>query len=195
MTVKQTDRAKIQGFGQLGIEIFNEIEGLLNSLVTETAGVAYRGANAFAFKTKCTNNAVDFGNNCSTSMQQIATAISEQTSIIAQNLGGAPIELQPPTVTITAPAIDADTSVESADSGPLRSLSDSVKTTCDQVKGLFEENLANLQSLGTDGWVGPEYDDALKQVTTITESVVENVESTKTVMVGDITDQLDALGM
>lgn len=195
MTVKQTDRAQIQQFGVRGTEIFDQVEGLFNTLVEQAAGVAYRGANALSFKTKCTQNAVDFGNSCTTSMQQIAAAVSEQTSYIAQNLGGAAIDLEPPTLTITTPPIEADTSVESADSEPLRALSDSVTSTCDTIKELFNENLTNLQALGADGWIGPEYDEALSQVTTITTSVVENVDNTKTVMVGDINNQLDALGM
>jgi hypothetical protein len=195
MTVKQTDRAQIAQFGERGIEIFNQIEALLNALIDQTATVHYRGANALEFKTKCTNHAVEFGNRCSQSMQQISSAISEQTSFIATNLGGSPITLDPPAVTLALPHIDADTSVEAAEDAPLLALRDAVESTCGQISALFEENLANLQALGQDGWIGPEYDEALGQVTAVTTSVIDDVTTTRTVISGDITSQLDALGM
>lgn len=195
MTTKQTNQAQIEQFGMRGVEIFNDVEVLLNSAVNETAAVAYRGENAVAFKTKCTTHAVDFGNRCTSAMQQIATSISEATSYIAQNLGGSPISLEPPSVNIEMPSIETDTSVQSADSGPLRELANSVQATFSKMADLFDENLSNLQALGSDGWIGPEYDEAFDQVSTITSTVLEDIENTKSVMVTDINDQLEALGM
>ena len=195
MTVKQTDRVQITQYGERGVEIFNQIEGLLRALIDETATVNYRGANALDFKTKCTNHAVDFGNVCTQSMQQMSTAISEATTQIATALGGSPINLDPPTVTLQLPGIDADTSVETAEDAPLLALRDTVQSTCDQIAGLFEENLTNLQALGQDGWIGPEYDEALSQVSALTTTVTDDVTNTRTAISGDITGQLDALGM
>jgi hypothetical protein len=195
VTVKQTDRAQIMQFGERGVEIFNEVEGLLRALVDQTAGVHYRGANALEFKTKCANNAVDFANRCTQSMQQMSTAITDATTYIATALGGSPISLDPPMVTVEMPAIDADTSVEAAEDEPLRTLRDDVSTTCDQINTLFEENHSNLQALGQEGWVGPEYDEVLSQVTSLTLVVTDDVTSTKTVITGDISGQLEALGM
>lgn len=195
MTTKQTDREQIQQFGTRGVEIFNEVETLMAAVVDETATVAYRGENALQFKTKCTQNAVDFGNRCTTAMQSIATTISDATSFIAQNLGGSAISLEPPSVNIEMPSIESDTSVESADAGPLRTLSNNIQSTFGNMTDLFEENLSNLEALGSDGWIGPEYDEALSQVSTITSSILEDIDNTKTVMVTDITGQLEALGM
>jgi hypothetical protein len=195
MTVKQTDRAQIQQFGTEGIALFNEIEVQLKALVEETATVNYRGQNALDFKTKCTQNAVDFAEYCTRGMQQMSESITEATTYIASALGGAPITLEPPTVIIQMPSIEADTSVETAEDGPLRQLSTNVKSICDQVEAKFTENQSNLQALGSDGWVGPEYDEALSEVTTLTTSMVEVVDNTRTVMMQDIENQLQALGM
>jgi hypothetical protein len=195
MTVKQTDRAQIAQYGERGVEIFNQIEALLRGLIDEAATVHYRGANALEFKTKCTNHAVEFGNRCAQSMQEMSRAISEATSYIATALGGSAIDLEAPTVTLQLPAIDADTSVEAAEDGPLLALRDVVESTCDQIGALFEENLANLQALGHDGWIGPEYDEALSQVTSLTTTVTDDVTNTRSVIRADITGQLEALGM
>lgn len=195
MTTKQTDRSQIERFGRDGVELFNQIESLLKGLVAEMAGVNYRGQNALDFKTKCTQHAVDFSRSCSTSMQRMSEAISEATSFIATALGGSPISLEAPVMNVDLPNIDADVSVESAEAGPLISLRESVKSTCDQIESSFTQNLSNLQALGVDGWIGPEYDSALDQVVTLTNSVIEDVHNSRTVMMGDITGQLQVLGM
>ncbi len=195
MTVKQTDRVQIQKFGTDGVALFNEIEVLFKGMVDETATVNYAGQNALDFKTKCTQNAVDFAQYCTTGMQQMAASITEATTYIASALGGAPIDLEPPTIAIEMPSIDADTSVETAEDGPLVSLRDAVKSICDQVEAKFEQNQTNLANLGADGWVGPEYDEALSEVTTLTTNIVEAVTNTRTVMMTDIDNQLQALGM
>jgi archaellin len=195
MTVKQTDRVQIQKFGTDGVELFNQIEAALKALVDETATVNYKGQNALDFKTKCTENAVEFSSYCTKGMQQMSDSITEATTYIASALGGAPIDLEPPVVTVEMPSIEADTSVETAEDGPLVSLRDGVKSSCDQIEALFTQNQSNLQALGSDGWVGPEYDTALSEVTTLTNSMVEAVTNTRTVMTQDITNQLQALGM
>lgn len=194
MTVKQTDRVQIQKFGTEGVALFDEIEVQLKALVDETATVNYRGQNALDFKTKCTQNAVDFAAYATQSMQQMSDSITDATTYIASALGGAPISLEPPTVIIQMPSIDADTSVETAEDGPLIALRDNVKTICDQIEANFTQNKANLQALGSDGWVGPEYDEAVVEVNGLTESMVEVVDNTRTVMMQDINSQLAALG-
>ncbi len=195
MVVKQTDRSQIERFGREGIAIFDQIEANLRGLVTEMAEVAYRGQNALEAKTRWTQSAVDFAEQCTLAMQQMAEVVSTNTTYIATNLGGQPIDLEAPAVVIELPKIDADTSVESADSGPLVTLRGSITSICGQVDDGFNENLSNLVLLGSDGWVGPEYDDTLDQVTRVTQSISQTIEESKTVMVSDITNQLQALGM
>ena len=195
MTIKQTDREQISDFGDKGIALFDAIETELKSLVEETAEVAYRGANALEFKTKCSTNAVEFAGQCTKIMQEISAVVTDNTTFIATALGGQPISLEAPVIAIEMPRIDADTSVESADSGPLEALRESTKARFDQVETNFGENLDNLTALGADGWIGPEYDECLVEVTRLTASIVETIGDSGTVMMTDITNQLQALGM
>jgi len=191
---KQTDRAQIQNYSNTGISLFNQIEAGLLNLVGETAVVAYKGANALAFKTKCTSNAVEFANTCSQNMQQMSDIITQACTFIASALGGAVITLDPPTMVVDLPAIDADTSVESATDGPLRDLAMSTGRIYDAVEQSFAANLQAFTSLGATGWVGPEYDDALGQIQSLTTAINASIANSRSVMVADINNQLTALG-
>jgi len=191
---KQTDRVQIQAYGTQGIQVFDQIEAVLVELIAETATVAYRGANAFEFKTKCTTNAVDFGNTCVHNMQRMSEVVTNAVTFIATNLGGASITLEPPVKSFSPPPIDGDTSVESATDGPLRDLSARTTSIYDQITTLFGQNLTAFQNLGADGWVGPEYDQALQELTALTGNINDAIDNSRSVMVSDITNQLTALG-
>lgn len=195
MTVKQTDRAQIQNFGNRGRDLFDQIEGQLKTMVAEVAGVHYRGRNAFEFKTACSNYTVDFANTCNTNMQNISMTITNATSYIAQALGGQPISLDPPSVKIASPAISADTSVEAAEDGPLVSLRATVTANFNAIESAFNENLANFRALGADGWVGPEYDSALDDVSMLTQKATGDITAARTTITNAINGQLHALGM
>jgi hypothetical protein len=182
-------------FAQDGKDLFDQIEADLKDLVVQTAEVAYKGQNALTFKTTCTQAAVDFANGCSQTMTQISDVITEQTTHIATALGGDPIYLEPPTLQVEMPKIDADTSVEMADSQPLTNLRSSIQQSFDAIENAFQDNLVNLINLGQEGWIGPEYDDTLSQVTTLTNAAIEDVNTSKASMMGDITTQLQSLGM
>lgn len=192
---KQTDRVQIRAYATQGITAFDEIEIIIGDLLNETATVAYKGQNAFAFKSKCTTNAVTFGNTCVANMREMNAAITEAVTFIATNLGGELITLDPPEKTFNAPPIDADTSVESATDGPLRELKQSTTKIYNRVDELFLANQTAFENLGSGGgWVGPEYDQALEQIRTLTRNVNEAVETSRSTMVTDITSQLTALG-
>ncbi|MGI9614596.1 MAG: hypothetical protein ACR2QO_16920 [Acidimicrobiales bacterium] len=195
MTVKQTDRVQIQSFGNRGVELFNAIENQLRNLVVNTAEVNYEGRNAFDFKTACVNYSHDFAVACTGNMQQISQTITEATTYIATALGGAPIDLEPPTVVIDPPAVSADTSVETAEDGPLIELRGLVELSFGEIESSFDENLANFQALGADGWIGPEYDAALSEVNLLTTKATEEAALARTTIVGAINSQLQALGM
>lgn len=195
MTTKQTDRVLIQQFGDQGIQLFNQIEETLKALVIQTAEVAYKGENALAFKTKCTQSAVEFSNQCSQSMQQMSQVVTDNTTFIATALGGTAITLEPPSIVVEMPKVDADTSVEMAESGPLVDLRSAIQVACDSIEQSFNENLDNLNALGAEGWIGPEYDETLGAVTNLTSSIVDDVANSRTVMMSDVTNQLQALGM
>lgn len=195
MTIKQTNRDLIKQFAQNGKDLFDQIELDLKSLVVQTAEVAYTGQNALTFKTNCTKAAVDFSVSCSQTMTQISDVVSEQTSHIATALGGDAIHLEPPTLQIEMPKIDADTSVEMADSKPLTGLRTSIERSFNEIENAFQDNLNNLVTLGQEGWIGPEYDETLSQVSSLTNAAVIEVGEAKTKMAGDISTQLESLGM
>ncbi len=195
MTVKQTDRAQITAFGQRGIELFNQIEMQLKTLVTNVADVNYHGTNAVEFKTACSNYSVDFANTCNTNMTNISESITAAATYIADALGGDRIDLEPPEVKVESPAISTDTSVETAEDGPLITLRGTVESTFNDIEASFTENLNNFQNLGADGWIGPEYDAARDDVTAITTKAVEEITISRTTIVNAINGQLQALGM
>lgn len=191
---KQTDRVQIVAYGRQGVELFDQIEILLDGLIDETAGVAYRGANALEFKTKCTGNVVDFSSVCTKNMQAMAAAVTEAATFIATRLGGDPISLEPPAMAPKMPPIDADTSVESATDEPLRQLAANTTSTYNQIEQAFDANLLAFQNLGTTGWIGPEYDGALTEVMGLTKSTRGAIDNSRSVMRADIENQLTALG-
>lgn len=92
------------------------------------------------------------------------------------------------------PSIDADTSVEAAEDGPLLGLRESTTSIYNQIETLFAQNLTNMQTLGNDGWIGPEYDSALADITNLTGLVTDATTNSRDVLTSDITNQLQALG-
>ena len=205
MTTKTTDRSRLMAFEQQGIDIFNQVEDLLQRLITDAAEVEYTGANAYEFKSKCVGYAVDFANTTSTNMGKMADAISSATTFIATNLGGDAINLEPPTVVFAEPPIPADTSVESAEDGPLLELRSNVEAKLSSIEQLFTDNLANLEALAERqpsgagiplaGWEGPEYDATVTEVRAYNTVIQTELDTARTNISTAITEQLQALGM
>lgn len=193
MVEKRTDRVQIQNYANRGVEIFNRIEVSLQSLVEQTANVNYRGPNARAFKTQCASAAMDFAEATNGTMQRMSDVIETSTTFIATALGGQAISLEPPNVAIQMPAISADESVEAAEDTALLQLRQEVDVLYSNVVSLFEENLDNLQSLGVDGWWGPEYEDALAHMRRLTVAAVDRCEQSRLRMTTNIQQQVDLL--
>ena len=193
MVEKRTDRMQIQNYANRGVEIFDRIEGSLQSLVEQTANVNYRGPNARLFKTQCTTNAVAFAEATNSTMQLMSDLIEEATTFIATALGGQRISLEPPSVSVRMPVISADESVEAAEDTALNQLQQEVTVLYSEVVTLFEENLTNLEALGVDGWWGPEYEEALAHMQRLTAGAVDRCDQSRTKMTTDIQTQVDAL--
>ena len=193
MVEKRTDRVQIQNFASRGVELFDQIEVSLQSLVEQTANVNYRGPNAHRFKTQCASGAVDFAEATSQTMRQMSDLVESATSFIARALGGQPISLEPPSVSVRMPAISADESVEAAEDTALLQLRQEVDVLYSDVVEHFEENLSNLEALGVDGWWGPEYDDALVSMRQLTSGAVERCEASRSNMTAAIQTQVDML--
>ena len=193
MVEKRTDRIQIQNFASRGVEIFDNVERHLQSLVEKAATVNYRGPNALSFKTACVNHAVAFADSTSNTMSQMNNVVQSNTTFIATALGGQNISLDPPTVKIDPPAIDPDESVEAAEDTALRQLHQDIKVIFSSIIALFDENLANFNRLGIDGWWGPEYDNANVALTRLTNDAVETCNQSRTAMMNDVQTQIDIL--
>lgn len=193
MVEKRTDRIQIQNYANQGVEIFNRVEQNLQSLVEKAATVNYQGPNARAFKTACVNHAVAFADSTSKVMTQMSDAVESNTTYIATALGGAAISLDPPNVAIQPPEISTDESIEQADDTALRQLNDDIESIFSSIVALFEENLANFNSLGVDGWWGPEYDNANAAMTRLTNSTVDSCNQSRSAMMRDVQTQIDIL--
>lgn len=193
MVEKRTDRVQIQNYANRGVDIFDRIEVSIQSLVEQTANVNYRGPNARLFKTQCTTNAVAFAEATNSTMQQMSDLIEDATTFIATTLGGQPINLEPPNVSVHMPVISADESVEAAEDTSLNQLQQEVTVLYSEVVTLFEENLANLEALGVDGWWGPEYDEALVSMQRLTGAAIDRCDASRAEMTSAIQTQVDAL--
>ena len=193
MVEKRTDRVQIQNFASRGVELFDRIEVSLQSLVEQTANVNYRGPNARMFKTQCASNAVEFAEATNQTMAQMSDLVEDATSFIATALGGQAINLEPPSVSVRMPVISADESVEAAEDTALLQLRQEVDVLYSEVVISFEENLSNLETLGMDGWWGPEYDDALGSMRRLTSVAVDRCEESRTNMTTAIQNQVDML--
>ncbi len=193
MVEKRTDRQQILTYARAGVEIFNGLEAQIIRLVDNTAAVNYRGANAVQFKTKCTNAAVDFGNETQQRMTQMSNVVQEATTFIATALGGQRITLEPPTIAVVMPAIDTDESVEAAEDNALVQLRTDVSASFNEMVRLFEENLTNFNSLGVDGWWGPEYDEAQVSLNQLTRGAIDACQQAEAAITTDITTQVEVL--
>lgn len=193
MVEKRTDRVQIQNYATRGAELFDRIEASLQSLVEQTANVNYRGPNAYVFKTQCATNAVEFAEATNETMRQMSDLVQDATSFIATALGGQAISLQPPSVSVPMPAISADESVEAAEDTALLQLRQTVDVLFTEVVSLFEENLGNLETLGVDGWWGPEYEDALASTRRLTADALDRCDQSRTIMMSTIQTQVEIL--
>lgn len=193
MVEKRTDRIQIQYFATRGVEIFDIVEQNLQTLVEKAANVNYQGPNALAFKTACVNHAVAFAEHTTKTMGQMNDVIQANTTFIATALGGNPISLEPPNVTISPPAINIDESIEQADDLALHQLRDDIENIFATVTSLFDENMANFNKLGVDGWWGPEYDNTQGALTRLTSAAVNGCNQSRLAMSNDIQNQIDIL--
>lgn len=196
MAIKATDRVKIQSYGdELGAS-FTDINGSLEELVSGVAAANYEGSNAVQFKQMVVDNCITFAEQCRDAMTAMSSNVHEQTSYIAQNLGGGAIDVPAPTGAVNRPAISTDESVELADSDALTTMMSLVETQMTNIRTAFDENLGNFERLGaTDGWVGEEYDTLRGQISTATADVNDNITTSSTNITSTIQSQLDALGM
>lgn len=196
MAIKATDRVKIQAYGEQLDGTFIDITGALDELVAGVAAANYEGGNAVQFKQMCVDSCMSFAEQVHVAMTQISGDVESQTNFIAQNLGGAPIEVTAPKLNMTPPAISTDDSVELADSDALTTMIQLVNDGMSRIQTAFADNLDNFTTLGSsDGWVGEEYDTLFGQMSATTDSVQGEIDTSKANLTSTIQGQLDALGM
>lgn len=196
MAIKSTDRIKIQQYGEDLSGCFNDIARSLEDLVSGIATANYEGPNAARFKGTCVDDAIRFSESCQSSMQVISGNVEEQTSYIAQNLGGMAIAVAAPSGEVARPTISTDETVELADGDALRAMSSLVDTRMGEIERAFDMNLEQFVTLGrSDGWIGEEYDSLLSQLQIATDDVKGEITTATADINGAIQRQLDALGL
>lgn len=193
--VKQTVRSLITNYGAQGKELFDKIETELRETADECAEVDYLGPNSDKFKQDCVSFAEEFAEECTRLMTRMTDAINANASFIAQNLGGARIELEPPSTEIVAPPYEKYDRVERINGEIIRGMRDSVSGRLDTIIGFFNDNEANFKALGSEGWIGVEYDEARDALMRITGDVIKVCTSTQKALVNRVDDQLRALNL
>ncbi len=84
MTVIKVDPASIKRYGTSALQEFADLNNQLKTLVSETASVHYHGTNAFEFKTKCSDMAIEYAQSAQKDMRSISDAVRTATSNIAK---------------------------------------------------------------------------------------------------------------
>lgn len=191
--IKQTNRTLIEKYASTAVTLFDGIEQKMQALVMQCVEVDYTGRNALEFKTTCARNAVEFANFCTDNMQRMSQEIQDASSHIAQQLGGDPINLEPPATAVQMPTINAEVDVERAAAGPMRTLISEAETLFSQIDDLLTEHLREFTALGVDGWIGEEYDLALDAVSRLTENASQGVTEYRSMLVNYIDAQLEAV--
>lgn len=166
MTVKSTDRAQIVRFGDKCSSLFDEIEILMVGSLEEAS-----------IENAWTEALVPLANFCVDTMRRMNTAMVEATVFIATALGGAPVDLNPPTTTFNTKGNGEarGASVASENAGPKSGFI----ARLDAIELAFNSILVDLEELGSSGWIGDEYDDLLSNWTILTAHVVEAIENTR----------------
>ena len=119
--------------------------------------------------------------------------VQSNTTFIARALGGQPISLDPPRVAIQAPVINIDESIEQADYAALSQLHQDIEIIFNSIISLFQENMANFNRLGIDGWRGPEYDHTQATLIRLTGNAEDGCNRSRDAMMRDVQTQIDIL--
>lgn len=193
MTVYQVKRDLVFAYGRDTEGIMLDVSRRLRDLTDAAAAADYSGQNAQEFKNQVVEHIETFNGECASAAKQLVTVVADQTTRIAQALGGQPLTIEAPVMTIDPPAIVVDLDTERADIASLNSLAAAIGTLCGQVEELWGEHKSRFDALGNEGWMGPEYDDASTQVNSLTTNILAAIETSKSAMTTTVDRQIAVL--
>lgn len=190
MTVIKVDPASIKRYGTTASGQFESINGQLKELVNQCATVHYHGTNAYEFKNKCADMAIEYATAARQDMKNIADAVRTATSNIARSLGGQAITIEMPSAaSVAKPSISKGDGTEEVNTGALESLIPKVTGIFNKIDGLLDQHLSSLK--GTV-WEGNAKESAVSSVSKFTTQAKQSAGEAKTSITEYIRSQIDA---
>lgn len=180
----------VRAYGSSAQEAFGSIRSSLEGLVSDAISVDYYGPNAVDFKNKCGQLAADLANALTQDMTKIADAVKTTTSNIAFALGGPPVDIQFNGAQVSAPAVPQGDESVGANLPALDGLKGTAKGHFTAISDQFTNHLSALQS--TD-WIGTAKENAVGAVTGFTSAAKGKVEEANTQMTTFIDKQIDEI--
>lgn len=180
----------VRAYGTTAQETFGSIRTSLETLVSDAVAVDYYGPNAVDFKTKCGQLAVDLATALTQDMTKIADAVKTTTSNIATSLGGGPVDIQFNGSAITPPAVpQGDESV----GANLPALAGMKATANGHFTAISEQFTNHLSSLQQTDWVGTAKENAVGAVTGFTNGAKTKIQEANTEMNTFIDKQIEEI--
>ena len=190
MTTIVVDPESIKKYGDLAVEQFTKINQRLQNLVGSVTTVHYYGTNAYDFKMKSGDLAVQFAEDLHKDMKKIAEAVRTATSEIAKSLGGKPINLPAPTgAAVKRPAVSKGDGTEEVKTEALQDLIPEVKKWFVAIDNLLDAHLKHLQGAK---WQGNSREAAVRAVTGFTRSAKDTSDKAQSSITKYIQAQIDA---
>lgn len=180
----------VRAYGQAAQETFGSIRTSLETLVSDAVSVDYYGPNAVDFKNKCGQLAADLANALTQDMTKIADAVKTTTSNIAASLGGGPVDIQFNGAQISPPAVPTGDESVGANMPALEGMKGTASSHFTAISEQFTNHLSSLQN--TD-WVGTAKENAVGAVTGFTNSAKTKVQEANTEMTSYIDKQIEMI--
>ncbi len=190
MTVIKVEPASIKRYGNTASGQFESLNSQLKELVSECATVHYHGTNAYEFKNKAADMAIEYATAAHQDMKNIADAVRTATSNIARSLGGQAITIETPSAaSVSKPSISKGDGTEEVNTAALESLIPKVTGIFTKIEGLLDQHLTSLK--GTI-WEGNAKESAVSSVSTFTTHAKQSAAEAKKSISDYIRSQIDA---
>ncbi|HAP77421.1 MAG TPA: hypothetical protein DCR14_15235 [Acidimicrobiaceae bacterium] len=191
MTVIVVDPASIKKYGALAVEQFTKISQRLQNIVGAVITVHYFGTNAYEFKTKSGDMAVEYATALHKDLKQISDAVRTATSQIAKSLGGQPITLPASSGSgVKRPAVAKGDGTEEANTEALEQLIPEVKKYFTAIDNLLD---AHLKHLSDTKWEGNAKTAAVQAVRKFTNEAKATSNKAEQAITKYIRAQVDAV--
>jgi hypothetical protein len=186
----KVDRTSIKKYGELAVEQFAKINARLQNLVADMTTVHYYGSNAYEFKTKGGDMAVQYAEALNKDMRAISEAVQGATTAISKSMGGQVVTLPAPSGSgVTRPAVQKGDGTEEVNPDALTELTQSVTKWFTAIDNLLDAHLKHLQ--GTV-WEGKAKNQAVTAVRKFTKNAKDTSDEAQKSITTYIREQVDA---